>query len=171
MSPVTSELFFLVLLLGLLATALAGNATGVENGCQNGEWDPSVVAWENENMSGSLEAWWRETTGNGTKEKNFSHEIGKIGDAVLSLACGINTHDQCVNPSCDGEFFPLHIRKKSVSLINTPCYLGLADFLRASKNIKWAYFVRVSMVNLSRFLKAAHVSDQKVIFSLREGKD
>lgn len=105
MSPVTSELFFSVLLLGLLATVLAGNATGVVNGCQNGEWDPSVATWENENMSGSLEVWWRETTGNGTKEKNFSYEIGKIGDAVLSLACGINTHDQCVNPSCDGEFF------------------------------------------------------------------
>ena len=112
MSPATSVLLFSVLLLGLLATALAGNATGVAKGCRNGKWDPSVETWENENMDESLEAWWKKTTGNGTKEKNFSREIGKIGDAVLSLACGINTHDQCVNPSCDGEFFSFYTSEK-----------------------------------------------------------
>jgi len=63
-----------------------------------------VDAWASEEVDRRLKEWWESTPNRASK--NFVTEFGKaFGDFEHNLACGVDTEDQCVNPSCKGLFY------------------------------------------------------------------
>jgi len=80
----------------------------VEVDCSDPSWSPSVDAWMKEEVDRKLKEWWQSTP-NRTR-RNFVAEFGKaFGDSEHNLACGVDTEDQCVNPSCKGLFYTLFL--------------------------------------------------------------
>ena len=76
--------------------------------CSDRSWEPTVDAWMKEKVDQKLSAWW-ESVSNRTSG-NFVAEFGKaFGDFEHNLACGVDTEDQCVNPSCKGLFYTLFL--------------------------------------------------------------
>jgi len=76
--------------------------------CSDRSWEPTVDAWMKEKVDQKLSAWW-ESVSNRTSG-NFVAEFGKaFGDFEHNLACGVDTEDQCVNPSCKGLFCTLFL--------------------------------------------------------------
>jgi len=74
--------------------------------CSDKSWKPTVDAWIKEKVDQNLKAWWESKKASG----NFVSEFGKaFGDFELNLACGVDTEDQCVNPSCKGLFYTLFL--------------------------------------------------------------
>jgi len=75
----------------------------VEVNCSDPSWVPTVDTWMKEEVDQKLKEWW-ESIPNRTSG-NFVAEFGKaFGDFEHNLACGVDTVDQCVNPSCQGLF-------------------------------------------------------------------
>ena len=69
--------------------------------CSDSSWAPSVDAWMAEDVDQKLKEWWESIPDR--TNKNFVSELGKaFGDFAHNLACGVDTEDQCVNPSCKG---------------------------------------------------------------------
>ncbi|KAG0127151.1 hypothetical protein HOY82DRAFT_672219 [Tuber indicum] len=112
--------------------------------CQDPSWIPTVDAWMREEVDRKLKEWWESIPDRSSK--NFVAEFGKaFGDSAHNLACGVDTEDQCINPSC-----------KVFQTANAP---------------KWTYFVRVAISNLNRFMRLLHagIGDGQLGFeSLRE---
>jgi len=77
--------------------------------CSDPSWVPSVDAWMREEVDRKLKEWWESVPSR--TSKNFVSEFGKaFGDFEHNLACGVDTEDQCVNPSCEGLFYILFLR-------------------------------------------------------------
>ena len=73
----------------------------VEVNCSDSSWVPTVDAWVKEEVDRKLKEWWE--LGSNRTSRNFVSEFGKaFGDFEHNLACGVDTEDQCVNPSCEG---------------------------------------------------------------------
>ncbi|KAG0643968.1 hypothetical protein HOY80DRAFT_253788 [Tuber brumale] len=112
--------------------------------CQDPSWIPTVDAWVREDVDRKLKEWWESIPDRSSK--NFVAEFGKaFGDSAHNLACGVDTEDQCINPSC-----------KVFQSANAP---------------KWTYFVRIAISNLNRFMRLLHagIGDGQLGFeSLRE---
>ncbi|PUU81688.1 hypothetical protein B9Z19DRAFT_1121829 [Tuber borchii] len=123
-------LFLLLVLPFSLAVAQGeGILPPVEVDCLDPSWVPTVDAWMKEEVDRKLKEWWESIPDR--TDKNFVSELGKaFGDFAHNLACGVDTEDQCVNPSCK-------------------------VFLDA-KAPKWTYFVRVAISNLNRFMRLLH---------------
>ena len=94
-----------------VTTTLPPKPTTTRNGipppavidCSDRSWEPTVDAWMKEKVDQKLKVWW-ESVSNRTS-RNFVSEFGKaFGDFEHNLACGVDTEDQCVNPSCKGLF-------------------------------------------------------------------
>jgi len=69
--------------------------------CSDPSWAPTVDAWMAEDVDQKLKEWWESIPDR--TDKNFVSELGKaFGDFEYNLACGVDTEDQCVNPSCKG---------------------------------------------------------------------
>ena len=80
----------------------------VEVDCLDPSWVPTVDAWMKEEVDRKLKEWWESIPDR--TDKNFVSELGKaFGDFTHNLACGVDTEDQCVNPSCKGLFYTLFI--------------------------------------------------------------
>jgi len=78
----------------------------VEVNCSDSSWVPTVDAWVKEEVDRKLKEWWE--LGSNRTSRNFVAEFGKaFGDFEHNLACGVDTEDQCVNPSCEGLFYIL----------------------------------------------------------------
>ena len=61
-----------------------------------------------ENVDQKLKEWWESIPDR--TNKNFVSEFGgAFGDFAHNLACGVDTEDQCINPSCKGLFYILHL--------------------------------------------------------------
>ena len=59
-----------------------------------------------EDVDQKLKEWWESIPDR--TDKNFVSELGKaFGDFAHNLACGVDTEDQCINPSCKGLFYIL----------------------------------------------------------------
>jgi len=71
--------------------------------CSDSSWVPTVDAWMAEDVDRKLKEWWESVPDR--TSKNFVSEFGgAFGDFAHNLACGVDTEDQCVNPSCKGLF-------------------------------------------------------------------
>jgi len=89
-------------------TTRQGIPVAAEADCSDSSWEPTVDAWVREEVDRKLKEWW-ESVSNRTSE-NFVAEFGKaFGDFEHNLACGVDTEDQCVNPSCKGLFYTLYL--------------------------------------------------------------
>jgi len=89
-------------------TTRKGIPTPAEVDCSDSSWEPTVDAWMKEKVDEKLKEWW-ESISNRTSG-NFVAEFGKaFGDSEHNLACGVDTEDQCVNPSCKGLFYTLFL--------------------------------------------------------------
>ncbi|PUU81690.1 hypothetical protein B9Z19DRAFT_1121831 [Tuber borchii] len=112
--------------------------------CSDPSWEPTVDAWMAEDVDQKLKGWWESIPDR--TSKNFVSEFGgAFGDFAHNLACGVDTEDQCVNPSC-----------KVFLDANAP---------------KWTYFVRVAISNLNRNMRLIHdgIGDGQMDFeALRE---
>ncbi|CUS14923.1 unnamed protein product [Tuber aestivum] len=112
--------------------------------CSDSSWVPTVDAWVKEEVDKKLKEWWESIPDRDSK--NFVAEFGKaFGDSAHNIACGVDTEDQCINPSC--------------------------KVFRAANAPKWTYFVRVAISNLNRFMRLLHagIGDGQLGFeALRE---
>ncbi|PUU81691.1 hypothetical protein B9Z19DRAFT_1106194, partial [Tuber borchii] len=133
---------------GIVSTEANNHAEGVwapvAIDCSDSSWEPTVDGWMAEDVDQKLKGWWESIPDRANK--NFVSEFGgAFGDFEHNLACGVDTEDQCVNPSC-----------KVFLDANAP---------------KWTYFVRVAISNLNRNMRLIHdgIGDGQMDFeALRE---
>ncbi|RPB05454.1 hypothetical protein L873DRAFT_793450 [Choiromyces venosus 120613-1] len=127
-------------------------------GCLDSSWIPTVDAWVKEKVDQNLKEWWGTIKNRNTT--NFVTEFGKaFGDSAHNLACGVDTEDQCINPSCTGLISFFHLISSHLVFLSF-CPFILIVFLlvvfRDAKAPKWTYFVRVAISNLNRFMRLLH---------------